>query len=156
MKRTLMLNLVVFALMAVSLISGCGVSGKSFVKVDQIENNKGLVYLYRPYVYEGLVPMGTANIMGWEKFPISANGKFIGNVLNGGYYYIFLDPGTTVFTMPYGPDIISNTVEIKPRETYYLKCRMVEALVSEWPSIDSVTEAVAMPDIKKCKLIVKD
>ncbi len=85
--------------------------GQPFSRIEKMEKDKGLVYIYRPFLIVG----------GGIFYDVkSTDGKVVVDLVNGSYKPIFIKPGEITF---YAATIgsASITLDIKEGETYYLK-----------------------------------
>jgi hypothetical protein len=133
--------LMIFLLLATcALIVSCA-GGPSFVNVEEIPEQKGLIYLYRKSSLFGvaIVPQ------------IWCNGAPIVSLKSGGYYAYFADPGKTFITAK-TESRTGVTIEVEPGKTYYVRLRIGMGIVAGRPHLTLVDEEKGAKEIKGCKL----
>lgn len=130
------LVLKLWPLFVVLSLSGCA-SGPPFQKIDNIQPDKGLIYIYRPSTWHGAALVPSVVINELNAIPIKM----------GGYYPYISPPGeVTIAVIHTGRRAIK--INVKPGETYYVR---VGTLGLGIPSIESVAAELGLPEVSECK-----
>ncbi len=144
---------IIALLLGLLLFSGCAMpSGPKFTQMNNIPNDKALIYLYR----KGSL-VGSANA-----FKLRANGELITAMQNGGYYTHISPPGEVALTaqlelnplnvgllnLIYNPQYDLMTLKAEAGRTYYLQTRITFSGLK----MKQVDEATGAKEIKRCSL----
>ena len=119
---------------------GCA-TGPAFTKIETMPEDAGLVYIYRPGS-----PIGAA-----VSYDVKANGIPIVYLTPGGYYPYFAKPGEIEFSAK-TESTSSITLDVKPRQTYYIKGTVGIGILVGRPHLVLVSTEVGEKEIVKCKL----
>ena len=133
---------VVSILMGVLILIGCASLGPSYQKVEQIPENKGLIYIYR-----------TSSIVGGAVSPdVKVGDTVVTTLYKGGYYPYFADPGE-VELWAKTESRSAVTLDVKAGEIYYVKGSIGVGFFVGRPHLMVVTKEVGEKEITDCKLI---
>lgn len=142
-RQILIVSFIIFILG----ISGCATLGPVYQKVDQVPENSGVVYIYRP---SGFVGGGVAPTLYTDK------GKTpIVKIYPGGYFPYFAKPGEVDFSAATEAES-SVTLDIKPGQAYYVKLTIGIGFFVGRPHLIIVSPEVGEKEITECKLIPKE
>lgn len=119
---------------------GCA-TGPAFTKIEEIPDDTGLVYIYRP---------GSAFGAG-VSYDVKANGIPIMHLTPGGYYPYFAKPGEIEFSAK-TESTSSLTLDVKTGQTYYIKGTVGIGILVGRPHLVLVSTEVGEKEILKCKL----
>jgi hypothetical protein len=131
-------------LIIVLMISNCASlqpTGNAFTKVDTFEKEKGLVYIYRPWLFSG----------GGIFYEVKNNDQTLVELSNGTYRPVFVKPGENTFTAK-TVGSASITIDIKEGESYYLKSNVLVGPIMGKPFLTLVPKEVGEKEISECKL----
>ena len=129
-------------LLVILLLQGCASLGPAYTKVDQIPENKGLIYIYRP-----------SSIIGGGVSPdVKVGETVITTLYSGGYYPYFANPGEVeLWAKTESKSAV--TLDVKPGETYYVKGTIGVGFLIGRPHLIIVSSEVGAKEIVECKLI---
>jgi hypothetical protein len=142
MKRICIKGVNYLFLLQLLLITGCASLGPVYSKADNIPDNSGLVYFYRPSSI-----IGSAS-----SYDIKNDDTVITTLYNGGYYPYFSPPGEKEFWAEIESKS-SITLDVKAGQTYYVKGEIGVGFVFPRPHLMVVTPEIAEKEIADCKLI---
>lgn len=129
-------------LIGILMLTGCASLGPPYQKVEQIPENKGLIYIYR-----------TGSIVGGAVSPDVKVGDIVVTTLyKGGYYPYFADPGE-VELWAKTESRSAVTLDVKAGEVYYVKGSIGVGFIVGRPHLMVVTREVGEKEIADCKLI---
>lgn len=125
------------------LVSGCITTlGPVYSKVDQIPDNVGLIYFYRP----------AALFSGGLSYDIKSGETVITTLKNGGYFPYFAVPGEKEFWAK--TEVKSSvTLDVKAGQTYYVKGEVGVGILIARPHLMVVAPEIAEREIAHCYLI---
>lgn len=128
MKLTKILMLGLLGLTA--LLSSCASVTKQASNVyPDPRPDKGLVYFYRE-----------SHLMGWAiSYNVRENGKVIGAIANGTYFYVFANPGKHTYTASTEADS-SRTLSVEGGKTYYIECGVEMGAFAGRPTLKIANE----------------
>ena len=125
------------------LIPACAPTlGPKYVKPDKVQDNLGVVYIYRPTRFVG----------GGVSYDVKANGKTITTLYNGGYYPYFANPGELEISAS-TESTSSVTLDIKLAQSYFVKGWVGVGIFIGRPHLLIVETDVAEKEIVDCLLI---
>ena len=128
------------------VISSCGPTlGPAFQKADNVPENVGVVYIYRP-------PKG---IGGGVYYDVKANQSVVTTLYNGGYFAYFCKPGETEFSAK-TESTSSVTVDVKPGQIYYVKGTVGIGFLVGRPHLSVESPEIGEKEIAECKLIPQE
>lgn len=140
--RVLRIPNMCWLLLVILLLQGCASLGPAYTKVEQIPENKGLIYIYRP-----------SSIVGGGISPdVKVGGTVIATLYNGGYYPYFANPGEVeLWAKTESKSAV--TLDVKPGETYYVKGTIGVGFFVGRPHLIVVSPEEGAKEIAACKLI---
>ncbi len=116
-------------------------TGKQFSPTSNIQNNKGLVYIYRPLLFTG----------SGVYFTVKADGESLIELTNGTYKSFFIKPGEVTFEAEtLGSAKI--TIQINAGDVYYLKGNVIAGPLVGKPILTQVTKEIGEREISECRL----
>ena len=143
MKKKLIKLSVFFVFVFIYLfLNGCATLGPVYQKVDNIQDGKAVVYIYRPSSLVG----------GGVSYNVKVGETVITTLYNGGYYPYLVEPGETEFWAQ-TESKSSVTLDIKPGQTYYIKGTVGVGFIVGRPRLIVVSSDVGEREIAECKLI---
>ena len=108
----------IFIILALMLLTGCSASGEKFQNTQQAENNKGIVYIYRPSAFFAAAAWPTVFVNDEKQYSLK----------NKGYVLLELTPGqhtirigSAHFFSNWSMRDVSSLVDVKANETTFLK-----------------------------------
>ena len=116
-------------------------TGKQFSPTSDIQNNKGLVYIYRPLLFTG----------SGVYFTVKADGESLIELTNGTYKPFFIKPGEVTFEA----ETIGSakiTIQVNSGEVYYLKGNVIVGPLVGKPILTQVSKEIGEREISECKL----
>ncbi|MGY2294283.1 DUF2846 domain-containing protein [Pseudomonas yamanorum] len=87
------------AFLWLGLLSSCTMTGSKFTPLENLDSQKGVLYVYRPSNYD----------MGLMTALISLDGKQIASLENGGYVAVTVTPGEHTITQKWKAGILGNS-----------------------------------------------
>lgn len=140
--RVLRIPNMCWLLLVILLLQGCASLGPAYTKVEQIPENKGLIYIYRP-----------SSIVGGGISPdVKVGETVIATLYNGGYYPYFANPGEVeLWAKTESKSAV--TLDVKPGETYYVKGTIGVGFFVGRPHLIVVSPEEGAKEIAACKLI---
>ena len=127
-------------------IIGCA-AGPAYQKVEKIPENSSVVYIYRP------------GFAGWPEVNpnlYTDKGKtFLTKIYSVGYFPYIVKPGEVDFSAARETES-TVTLDVKPRQIYYIKVTIGRGIFVERPHLTIVPPDVGAREIKRCKLITKE
>ena len=125
------------------LMTGCITTlGPAYSEIDQIPDNVGLIYFYRP----------SALYQGGLSFDVKTGETVITSLKNGGYFPYFSPPGEKEFWAKTETKS-SVTLDIKAGQIYYIKGEVGVGILVSRPHLMVVAPEIAEKEIAKCNLI---
>jgi hypothetical protein len=108
------------ALLLVGILSTCNTAfANDFQEVDYIPEGAGLVYIYSPYAYSGVMDIS---------YEMAVGNDVVTGLRNNSYYPIYVKPGKITFNIRQHTEyplmrkeLRSVDFEVKPGATYYVK-----------------------------------
>ncbi len=142
-KISFSLLLLIVFLLGISLLPSCAPTlGPAFQKADKIQEDIGLVYIYRP----------SKGFGGGISPDVKANGVVITTLYNGGYYPYFAKPGEIEFFAK-TESTSSVTLDVKAGQVYYIKGTIGIGFFVGRPHLTVESPEVGEKEIAECKLI---
>lgn len=136
---------VIFCLIA-SLGFGCATAkGPIFQAIEQIPQEKGVVYVYRPDSFVGAA----------VHYDVYAGDIKLCDLVRGGYCSYLARPGELEIwgkTEAKG----SVTVDVKAGQEYYVKGGLSVGVLVGHPNLTIVDKSVGEQEIKECKLLTNE
>lgn len=134
--------LILMFLIVALMLSSCASLGPKFQKVETLQKNKGLVYIYRPKKFVG----------GGVSYTVAADQTPVTKLYNGGYYPYFSNPGEIEFWAKTEAKS-SVTLDVKPGKTYYIRGTVTVGALVGRPHLMIVEPSIGEVEIKECNLI---
>lgn len=125
------------------LLASCA-TGPAYVKVDKIPDGMGLVYIYRPWVYQG----------GAISYDVIAD-SIVRTRLDNGGYYPFLSRTGEVEIWAKTESKSSVTLYIEEGQTYYIKGSVAMGAFVGRPHLTIVPPEVGEKEIPKRRLLTE-
>ena len=129
---------------AAALLSGCAAPGPSFTSLEPVAAGKGNLYLYRkPALYAMAA-----------KYKVKAgDGTVVGELHNGSYLLVPLEPGKHRFSVDEGGFASPKTFEVdaKAGQNYFVEYDSSKGLLLGWGLLSDSsarTEAQGLADLK--------
>lgn len=144
MKNSRILMTLLVVVLAVTQF-GCASLGKPFEPVASASSDQSVIYIYRPSSFVG----------GGVSYTIYSGNKAITKLYNGGYYPYVAKLGE-VELWAETESKSSVTVDLKAGETKYVKGTVGVGFFVGRPNLSVVDPAVALSEIKECKLIPEE
>jgi hypothetical protein len=124
------------------LLTGCASLGPKFTPVEEVKEDKGLIYIYRPNNFCG------AGV----SYDVKVGENPITTLYNGGYFPYFSNPGEVEFWAK-TESKSAVTLDVNNGETYYIKGTVGVGFFVGRPHLIVVDPNIAEEEISKCKLI---
>lgn len=124
------------------LLTGCASLGPKFSAVEEIKEDKGLIYIYRPNSFCG------AGV----SYDVKVGEEPITTLYNGGYFPYFSNTGEVEFWAK-TESKSAVTLDVNKGETYYIKGTVGVGFFVGRPHLIVVEPNIAEEEISKCKLI---
>jgi len=139
LSRLLIITMLVAGIL---VVGGCASVEPAYQKVDNIPDNVGLVYIYRPNSDTG----------GDISYDIKVGDTTITTLYAGGYYPYFCRPAKVEFWAK-TESKSAVTLDIKAGQTYYIKGAVGIGSFAGQPYLAVVAPELAEKEIVECKLI---
>ncbi|MBJ2320641.1 DUF2846 domain-containing protein [Pseudomonas sp. WS 5406] len=145
------------------LLSSCTMTGPKFTPLENVDSQRGVIYVYRPSNYD----------MGLMSALISLDGKQVASLENGGYVAVPVAPGQHTITQKWKAGILGNSnlesgttttmVEVQSSGASYVSLtssgKRVEAnrfnavaVELKW-QLNQVSADQALPEISQCRKV---
>lgn len=145
------------------LLSSCTMTGPKFTPLENVDSQRGVIYVYRPSNYD----------MGLMSALISLDGKQVASLENGGYVAVPVAPGEHTITQKWKAGILGNSnlesgttttmVEVQSSGASYVSLtssgKRVEAkrfnavaVELKW-QLNQVSADQALPEISQCRKV---
>jgi len=145
------------------LLSSCTMTGPKFTPLENVDSQRGVIYVYRPSNYD----------MGLMSALISLDGKQVASLENGGYVAVPVAPGQHTITQKWKAGILGNSnlesgttttmVEVQSSGVSYVSLtssgKRVEAnrfnavaVELKW-QLNQVSADQALPEISQCRKV---
>ena len=145
------------------LLSSCTMTGPKFTPLENVDSQRGVIYVYRPSNYD----------MGLMSALISLDGKQVASLENGGYVAVPVAPGEHTITQKWKAGILGNSnlesgttttmVEVQRSGASYVSLtssgKRVEAnrfnavaVELKW-QLNQVSADQALPEISQCRKV---
>lgn len=145
------------------LLSSCTMTGPKFTPLENVDAQRGVIYVYRPSNYD----------MGLMSALISLDGKQIASLENGGYVAVPVAPGAHTITQKWKAGILGNSdleggtttamVDVKSAGAAYVsltssgkrvQAKQFNAVAVElkW-QLNKVSADQALPEISQCRKV---
>ena len=134
---------VLMMIVVTALISGCASLGPKFESVSVIPDSQAVIYIYRPSRFVG----------GAVKPSVYDGDKVITELVSGGYYPYFVNPGKVELWSKTESKSSVELVAEKGR-TYFVRGTIGMGVFVGRPHLEVVPEKVGMEEIKECKRVM--
>jgi hypothetical protein len=131
-------------LLALSSAGCASVSyGPAFRKIDNPPQDRAVVYIYRPHL-----PFAFG-----EVYDVSANGKFVSKIGDGGYIQYLAEPGTLELSVRRPLTLTEKLpLEVRGGEIHYVQVTVTRGILVAQPKFIQQSPEYAQNEIMQCRL----